>query len=283
MKPPISYYGGKQNLVRHILPLIPPHTIYCEPFFGGGAVYFAKRPAKLSAINDTNDWAITFYRQLKTNFEALNSMIQGTLHSESEYRRAKEILQGKEADSLLIAWAFWVQTNMSFSAKMFAGFAFHNAIVTAKTGKNGKSLGGNVPSPKNQLSKRNRFVGYERALSTTEIFNRDAIEVIKLKDTAQTFFYIDPPYFNSDMGHYSGYSQADFEALLNLLESIEGKFLLSCYPSDMLDEWRYKNGFQTMDIVQTLAVDGRRKESKKKTECLTWNYSLESDKQIELF
>jgi len=93
MRPPISYYGGKQNMVRHILPIIPAHTIYCEPFFGGGAVFFAKKPARLSAINDTNGWAVTFYRQLKCNFEALNDMVQGTLHSEAEHQRAKCILK----------------------------------------------------------------------------------------------------------------------------------------------------------------------------------------------
>ena len=38
MKTPISYYGGKQSLLKHILPLIPKHKIYVEPFFGGGAV-----------------------------------------------------------------------------------------------------------------------------------------------------------------------------------------------------------------------------------------------------
>lgn len=37
-RPPISYYGGKQIMAKHILPLIPPHRIYTEPFFGGGAI-----------------------------------------------------------------------------------------------------------------------------------------------------------------------------------------------------------------------------------------------------
>ncbi len=36
-KTPISYYGGKQNMLKHILPIIPKHEIYVEAFFGGGA------------------------------------------------------------------------------------------------------------------------------------------------------------------------------------------------------------------------------------------------------
>lgn len=30
MRTPISYYGGKQTMLKHILPLIPPHRIYTE-------------------------------------------------------------------------------------------------------------------------------------------------------------------------------------------------------------------------------------------------------------
>ena len=45
MKTPISYYGGKQSMLKHILPLIPPHQLYTEAFCGGAAVLFAKRPA----------------------------------------------------------------------------------------------------------------------------------------------------------------------------------------------------------------------------------------------
>lgn len=38
MKTPISYYGGKQTLLKHILPLIPSHKLYTEAFCGGAAV-----------------------------------------------------------------------------------------------------------------------------------------------------------------------------------------------------------------------------------------------------
>ena len=35
MRTPITYYGGKQTMLKHILPLIPSHTLYTEPFWGG--------------------------------------------------------------------------------------------------------------------------------------------------------------------------------------------------------------------------------------------------------
>lgn len=54
MRTPISYYGGKQTMLKHILPLIPRHRIYTEAFCGGAAVLFAKRPAEAEVINDIN-------------------------------------------------------------------------------------------------------------------------------------------------------------------------------------------------------------------------------------
>ncbi len=54
MKTPISYYGGKQTMLKHILPLIPPHKLYTEAFCGGCAVLFAKPPVDCEVINDIN-------------------------------------------------------------------------------------------------------------------------------------------------------------------------------------------------------------------------------------
>lgn len=54
LKTPITYYGGKQMMCGKIVPLIPKHRLYCEPFAGGAAIYFAKEPSELEVLNDTN-------------------------------------------------------------------------------------------------------------------------------------------------------------------------------------------------------------------------------------
>ena len=53
-------------MLKYILPLIPPHECYIEPFCGGAAVFFAKEPAKINIINDKNKEVVNFYRVLKT-------------------------------------------------------------------------------------------------------------------------------------------------------------------------------------------------------------------------
>lgn len=253
-------------MVRHILPLIPKHTQYVEPFCGGAAVFWAKEPSQHEVINDLDGRVVNFYRVLQTRFDELQSMIRGTLHSEAEYYRAKALLALEDAEPVERAWAFWVQTNMSFGMKIGAGFGFDSDGRTA-------------PST---ARKREEFGVYNSRLSQTEVFNRDATELIQLKDSPATFFYIDPPYVSSECGHYKGYASADFQRLLDVLSKIEGNFLLSSYPEPELLEARALHGWRTKDIEATVAVSGKRKERKGKTECLTYNYSL-AEQPIGLF
>jgi len=62
LKTPITYYGGKQQLSQIILGLIPEHNLYCEPFCGGAAIFFAKEPVPVEIINDTNRELINFFK-----------------------------------------------------------------------------------------------------------------------------------------------------------------------------------------------------------------------------
>ena len=70
MKPPISYYGGKQSMLKDILPLVPSHDLYTEVFAGGAALLFAKKPVRVNVINDLNGELVNFYRTIVTDFDA---------------------------------------------------------------------------------------------------------------------------------------------------------------------------------------------------------------------
>ena len=68
-------------MLKHILPLIPPHHIYTEAFCGGAAVLFAKRPAEAEVINDINMELTNFYWMAKVCYPELKEQIDKTLHS----------------------------------------------------------------------------------------------------------------------------------------------------------------------------------------------------------
>jgi DNA adenine methylase len=77
------------------------------------------------------------------------------------------------------------------------------------------------------------------------------------------------------MGHYKGYTEKDFEALLELLSKIKGKFLLSSYPSPLLEKYTKKHKWFTQKVEMTVTVPlNREAKPKMKTEVLTANYKI---------
>lgn len=260
LKTPITYYGGKQMMLKHILPKLPEHHTYVEPFFGGGAVFWGKPPSKAEVVNDINNRLITFYKVLKYDLLELQSLIDETFHSraqhietDSEYESGAEEIN----DVLRMAWAVWVQSNMSFSSVIGGGFGYD------RFGKCALKL-----FNKKQLLRD----AYQQRLKFVTIESYDVLKVMKAYDGPDTFFYLDPPYVSSDQGMYKGYTAEDFTRLLDACANMQGKFLLSSYPEPQLLEYRERYGWKSEDIEKTLAVDGRRKEARTKVECLTWNY-----------
>ena len=75
------------------------------------------------------------------------------------------------------------------------------------------------------------------------------------------------------MGHYDGYSKEDFEALLRLLSEIKGKFLLSSYPSDILNDCIKQYGWRTNSFTGRVSIAAKNGKQKGKTERLTLNYA----------
>lgn len=126
-------------------------------------------------------------------------------------------------------------------------------------------------------NKRNAFTeDYAIRLQLVQIECTDALKIIKTRDTTDSFFYCDPPYFNSNCGHYDGYTIEDFEMLLKTLSSIKGKFLLSSYPSPLLKQYVKQMGWHQIEIKSGVSVANANstKGQKIKTEVLTANYPI---------
>ncbi len=91
LKTPLVYYGGKQTMLKHILPLIPKHSTYTEAYVGGGSVLFAKEPCRFEVINDLNGEIVNFYRVCKLQPETLKKEIETSLHSRELHAHAYHI------------------------------------------------------------------------------------------------------------------------------------------------------------------------------------------------
>ena len=63
-KPVLKWAGGKTQMLNELLPKVPTsYGRYIEPFFGGGAMFFALQPEN-AIIADSNPELINMYRQI---------------------------------------------------------------------------------------------------------------------------------------------------------------------------------------------------------------------------
>jgi DNA adenine methylase len=261
MKPPLTYYGGKQRLAGEILKRIPTdHTLYASVFAGGAAEFFAKEPSEIEILNDTNKELMNFYQVVKSKFIDLEKKIKISLHSRSLHQDAAVIYTSPHLFcDIDRAWAVWILASQSFSSMLDGTWGYDKK--------------------KNQTTRKieNKKVSfteeYAIRLQNVQLECADARYIIQSRDTMQSFFYCDPPYFNSDCGHYGGYSRGDFLRLLDSLTEIQGKFLLSSYPSPELEEYTGARNWHTAKFEQRVAVN--KGMGKPKIEVLTANYPIE--------
>jgi len=261
LKTPITYYGGKQLMVRHILPLIPGHNLYCEPFAGGAAIFFAKPPSGVEILNDTNRELVNFYRVVQNDFVSLEKEIQITLHSRDLHRKASVIYNNPDMFSeVKRAWALWVLSTQGFAGQLDSSWGYD--VAKNRTSK--------------QLNNKKEAFTINLAirLQNVQVECADAIYIIRSRDSNDSFYYADPPYYNANMGHYDGYSIDDFELLLKTLSTINGKFMLSSYPSDILKEYINKYNWHSKGFEGNVTVNAKSGMNKKKTEVLTMNYTI---------
>jgi DNA adenine methylase len=81
----------------------------------------------------------------------------------------------------------------------------------------------------------------------------------------------------SDQGHYDGYTQMDFDALLGLLEAIQGKFLLSSFHNASLKEFTRRNGWHTVELrLSSAMTHGQGRTVRDKVEVLTASYPIKA-------
>lgn len=265
MKTPITYYGGKQKLAQTILKLIPEHDLYCEPFIGGAAIFFAKEPSKVEVINDTNRELMNFYRVVQYDYVSLEKEVKISLHSRDLHRDASVIYNNPHMFSeIKRAWAVFTLAAQSFSSIIDGswGYDIQKGTTSIKV-----------------KNKREGFTeDYAIRLQKVQIECTDALRIIESRDNPKAFFYCDPPYYNSDCGHYNGYNLQDFENLLKLLSKIKGRFLLSSYPSPILKQFTKQFGWNTKTLDFKVSVaNNNGKPGKLKTEVLTSNYPLNGD------
>ena len=208
-----GWLGGKSQLARTIIDMMPEHHHYCEVFGGAGWVLFKKTASKLETINDINGDLVNLYRVFKYHPDALVQEFETQLISRDEFERLKAS-NSKTLTDIQRAARFYYLLRTCFGAKISEP-NFFSHVERKPHLKLGDEL-------KLTLSK------IHHRLQKVNIENRNFDTLIQKMDRPTTLFYLDPPYYNCE--NYYGkdiFSREDFAKLNNILRNIQGKFILS--------------------------------------------------------
>lgn len=249
----MSWIGGKKALRELIVSLFPIYyERYIEVFGGGGWVLFHKNPGNdFEVYNDFNPLLANLYRCVRKKPDELKESLRFVLNSREDFEIARDAL-ARDSSASDVQKAAWFYQLIRYSY----------ASGLTSYGSQPHDMWSNFPLIEQA----------HRRLAKVVIENKDFEKLIRQYDRPVSFFYLDPPYFETE-GYYKnvgedGFTEKDHIRLRDALMNIEGKFLLSyndcAYIRDLYDapgiqieaftrinniKQRYDNGAQFAEII----------------------------------
>ncbi|MCG8421042.1 MAG: DNA adenine methylase [Proteobacteria bacterium] len=199
--------AGKFYLAEKLVPLIPAHKIYVEPFAGGAQVLFRKEPTEVEVVNDMDPeiaFAFRFASKL-TKRQLDNLRHRNWTSSRHHFNQLKE---KRPVTDLERFYRFLYVSRFSWDRNR-RDYAPANAGVTAQI----------IP----------RLERYVPRIRTIKVRCTDYGNVIREFDGKDTFFFLDPPYKAYDALSIVGPGHRDWdeERFLKTIRRIRGKFLVT--------------------------------------------------------
>ncbi|WP_066568556.1 DNA adenine methylase [Snodgrassella sp. CFCC 13594] len=242
--PIIPWMGGKRRLAKHLLPLFPAHTCYVEPFAGGAALFFMRpQPAKVEVLNDLNGQLVNLYRVVPHHFDEFVRQFDYAVTSREVFLRLQATPPDMMTDIQRAARFYYLQHNA------FGGKTKDQHFGTATTGRAFDSTG---ISAKLQVARKRLAGGY--------VENESWQQCLKRYDRPHTFFYCDPPYWQT-AGYDRAFDWAEYQQLAEAMANIKGKMMLSI--NDHPDIRTLFAGFwqRRLELVYTIPSDPKYRNS----------------------
>jgi DNA adenine methylase len=206
--PFVKWVGGKRALLPQLDALLPPgvdEMRHVEPFIGGGAMFFHRRP-KEALIGDANPSLVSTYIAVRNHLDELVELLE--LLAE-DY--AADATGGQESFRELRA----LYNRMGHATRVERAAMFIYLNKTCFNGLHRVNRKGkfNTPWGKYQSPKILDMPTLQRAseaLQNTTILHADFIDMISHAH-AGDFVYLDPPYVPiSETASFTSYAEGDF-------------------------------------------------------------------------
>lgn len=208
--PIIPWLGGKRRLSEYILPRLPPHTTYVEPFCGGAAIYFLKAPSKVEVLNDINGDLVNLYRVVQNHLDEFVRYFRWALVSRDEFDRLQRVRSDTLTDIQRAATFYYVRRT-AFGARMAAP-----SFGTKPSG----------PPTLNLLRIEEELSQAHLRLARTYVECLPWAECLARYDTPETCFYLYPPYLGTE-GYGVEFPREEYSAIAAAAGDVDGKMLIS--------------------------------------------------------
>ena len=214
IKSPLSgWVGGKFHLAKAIVPKIPEHKCYVEPFAGGAWILFRKPHSPVEILNDINRDVVTLYRVIQKHLPEFIRYMQWVLVSRDEFLRLQQVDPETLTDIERACRFFYLQ-KLAFAGKI--------------AGKPSFGISAYKPPRLNLTRLEHDLWEAHQRLAQVTIECLPYSDVITRYDRPETFFYCDPPYWGCE--DYYGkaiFTRDDFQKLADLLSTLKGKWMVS--------------------------------------------------------
>ena len=261
--PLLKWVGGKRQILGELISLMPStYNTYCEPFLGGGALFFALHPSK-AIVNDINEELINFYEVVRDDHQALLDII-----SEYQAKDCEEFFYEIRALDRDVE-------NFKKTSKVVKAARTFYLNRTCFNGLYRVNSKGFFNSPYGKpickfIIDTDRFVAMSTYLKEHNItLCSNTYEYVLDKLKKGDFVYLDPPYDRVSTTSFTSYSKYDFtqadqhrlRLACDKLNERGVKFMLSNAPTDFIvEEFKdYHKSFVSASRIVNSKVEGRGK------------------------
>lgn len=216
---PVRWVGGKSRLRTQIIPLIPPHSTYVEPFGGGAWVLFGKARSDREVYNDLDADITTLMQVLRDQPEEFLQAFTWEIVARERF----ETLRDTDPDTLTPI----ARAHRTFYLLM-AGWGGELGSPRFQTGVNDAGRGNRLIGALRSLEKR--VTQAHGRLSGVDIRQGDALDVIAAHDDPDSFLYVDPPYPDNGVNYQVNMrGHAEHAALARTLRASRARWMVSSY------------------------------------------------------
>ncbi len=217
-RPLLKWAGGKTQLLNDLLPKIPnSYGRYIEPFFGGGALFFALNPSD-AIIADSNPELINVYRQVAEHVDGVITYLQTYSNTEEMFYAVRSLEWHELSPSQAAARTIYLNKT-----------CFNGLYRVNQKGQFNAPFG-RYSNPK--ICDIEALYAASAVLQRATIVCADYQKVLKDYAKPGDFVFLDPPYLPvSEYSDFKRYTKEQFyeEDHVELSHEVKRLHELGCY------------------------------------------------------